>query len=390
MQKHIYMDYSASTPVDERVIEAMMPYWTEVYGNSESSHHFGRQAQLGLSQSRRTVADLINAEPGEIIFAGCGSECDNLALRGVMMAARASGRGNHLITCAIEHKAVLGTAMQLQDHFGCEVTVLGVDQYGQVDVEEVRAAIRPETALISIMAANNEIGSMQPFLEIGALAHEQGISFHTDAVQAAGYLAWDMAEMPIDLMSMAPHKFYGPKGVGILYLRKGTDYLSPLTGGGQEEGRRAGTVNVPFAVGGAVAFELMMENRLASVAHYTSLRDRLIEGVLAAIPAGCQLTGHRTKRLPHHTSFAFEGLSGNDLLIQLDAAGVAGSSGSACNTGNPKPSATLQALGLDDTWTKGGLRLTLGKQNTTTDVDHVLTALPKAVQQLRSFSQLLL
>lgn len=390
MAKHIYMDYSASTPVDERVIETMMPYWTEVYGNSESSHHFGRQAQLGLAKSRRKVADLLNAEPGEIIFTGCGSESDNLALRGVMMAAKASGRGNHMITCTIEHKAVLGTAMQLQEHYGCEVTIVGVDKYGQVKADEVRGAIRPDTVLISIMAANNEIGSMQPFLEIGALAREYNILFHTDAVQAAGYLQWDMADMPIDLMSIAPHKFYGPKGVGFLYLRKGIDYLSPITGGGQEEGRRPGTVNVAFAVGGAKAFELMMENRESSVAHYQSLRDRLIDGVLSAVPDGCMLTGHPTDRLPHHTSFAFEGVNGNDLLIQLDAAGVAGSSGSACNTGNPKPSATLQALGLSDGWTKGGLRLTLGRQNTMEDVEHVITALPKAVQQLRSFSMLLM
>lgn len=386
--RHIYMDHGASTPVDPQVIEAMLPYWTETYGNPASTHHYGRQAARGLETARRTIAGLLNARPHEIIFTGCGSESDNLALRGVMWAARANGRGNHLIVSAIEHKAVLETAEQLRDHFGFDLTILPVDRDGRINLEKLETAIRPDTALISIMAANNEIGTLQPIQAIGEIAREHNILFHTDAIQAAAITAWDMQTMPIDLMSIAPHKFYGPKGVGILYLRDGVELVSALTGGGQEDGRRSGTVNVPFAVGAAEAFRLAMERREENIAHYTALRDRLIDGILTAIPDNCVLTGHRTERLPHNASFAFRNLSGNDLLIQLDVAGVAASSGSACSTGNPKPAAVLQAIGLDDQWTTGGLRLTVGRQNTMADIEYVLQCLPEAVNKLQQFMNL--
>lgn len=383
-ERTIYMDHGATTPVDRRVVETMEPYWTEAYGNPASMHHFGRQAERGLQQARRTIADLLNAQPAEIIFTGCGSESDNLALRGVMWAARAARRGNHLITSSIEHKAVLETARQLQQQSGFDVTILPVDEFGQVSVEQVADALRPDTALISIMAANNEIGSLQPVEAIGELARERGVLFHTDAIQAAAVTAWDMSALPYDLVSFAPHKFYGPKGVGFLYAHQGVDLVAALTGGSQEEGRRAGTVNVPYAAGAAESFRLAMEEREANVAHYRRLRDRLIEGILQ-IGDGCVLSGHPTERLPHNASFAFRDLSGNDLLIHLDAAGIAASSGSACSTGNPRPSAILQAIGLDDAWTRGGLRLTVGRQNTDEDVDIVLQKLPQIVATLRAF-----
>lgn len=385
-QEKIYLDHGATTPVDPRVVEAMLPYWTTDYGNPSSMHHFGRQAERGLDEARRLLAGLLNAQPEELIFTGSGSEGDNLALRGAMWAARAAGRGNHLITSAIEHKAVLETARQLHQHAGFELTVLPVDQHGRVDPQQVAGAIRSDTALISIMAANNEIGTLQPVEAIGALAREHGILFHTDAIQAAAVRSWDMAELPVDLASFAPHKFYGPKGVGFLYVRQGTELVSTLTGGGQENGLRAGTSNVAFAVGAAEAFRIAMSERESNVAHYRRLRDRLVEGVLA-LGDGCVLTGHPVERLPHNASFAFRDLSGNDLLIHLDAAGIAASSGSACSTGNPRPSTILQALGLEEAWTRGGLRLTVGRQNSDQDIDRFLDVLPRIVSTLRAFQR---
>jgi cysteine desulfurase len=385
MNELIYMDYGATTPVDPRVVEAMVPYWTEFYGNPSSVHQQGRRAEEGLSAARRQIAELLRAEPEEIVFTGCGSEADNLALRGVMGAARAARRGNHLITTAIEHKAVLDTAKQLERYGGFELTVLPVDETGQVSVAAVAEAIRPETALISVMAANNEIGTLEPIEAIGELARERGILFHSDAIQAAAVRTWDMRSLPLDLASFAPHKFYGPKGIGFLYVRRGIELIPALTGGSQERGRRAGTENVPYAVGAATAFALAMAELEKNVAHYTQLRDRLIEGVLAALPDDAILTGHPQERLPHNASFAFRQISGNDLLIQLDVAGIAASSGSACTTGNPLPSPVLEALGLDEQWTGGGLRLTVGRQNTMAQVERVLEVLPEAVRTLQQF-----
>ena len=258
-EQTIYLDHGATTPVDPRVVEAMTPYWTEAYGNPASAHAFGRQAKRGLDRARRTIAELLRAQPEEIIFTGCGSESDNLALRGVMWAARYAGRGKHLITSAVEHKAVLETAKQLQQQAGFDLTILPVDRYGQVDVQQVAEAIGPDTALISIMAANNEVGTLQPIEAIGALARERDVLFHTDAIQAAAVRSWDMNALPFDLVSFAPHKFYGPKGVGFLYARKGVELVTSLTGGSQEDGRRAGTVNEPYAVGAAESLRLVLE-----------------------------------------------------------------------------------------------------------------------------------
>ena len=384
--KLIYLDHGASTPVDPRVLAAMLPYWTEVYGNPSSSHSYGRSAADALENARATIAGLIHAEPDEIVFTGCGSESDNIALRGVMWAARANGTGNHLIVSAIEHSAVLQTAVQLRDHFGFDLTILPVDENGQIRLDDLTAAIRPDTALISIMAANNEIGSFQPIAEIGALARAHGALFHTDAIQAAAVRRWDMRREPIDLLSMAPHKFYGPKGVGILVVRQGVALVSPLTGGGQEDGRRAGTSNVPFAVGAAAALQLVNDELEQRTGHYQALTNRLTTGLLTAFPDDCRLTGHPTERLPHNASFAFRHLSGNDLLMHLDMAGIAASSGSACKTGNPKPAAALQAIGLDDTWTKGGLRLTVGTQTTPEDVEYTLEQLQAIVPKLQKLA----
>jgi cysteine desulfurase len=380
---HIYLDHAASTPVREEVIEAMKPYWLDYYGNPSSVHTFGRRANQGLEHARDVFASLLNAKSDEIIFTGCGSESDNLALRGVMMAAREAKRGNHLITCLIEHKAVLETARQLHDAYGFDLTILPVDKFGQVDLGTLRDAIRKDTVLISIMTANNEIGTIQPVFEIGRIAKENDVLFHTDAIQAAATYEWNMRDMPIDLLSLAPHKFYGPKGIGILYVRQGVDIVSSLTGGGQEDGRRSGTVNVPFAVGAAEAFRMALSGRRQDLAHYQHLRDRLLSGVLDAFEDDCQMTGHRTERLHNNASFAFRNVSGNDVLMHLDANGVSASSGSACLTGNPQPSKILEAICLDREWTGGGLRLTLGRQNTVDDIDYVLNILPKIIENLR-------
>lgn len=389
-QSTIYLDHGASTPVHPDVVAAMIPYWTTHYGNPSSSHAYGQAAGDGLEAARHTLADLLQVKATELIFTGCGSESDNLALRGVMFQAREQGQGNHLITSCIEHEAVLETAVQLRDQFGFDLTILPVDRYGRVSVADVQTAIQPDTVLISIMAANNEVGSWQPFLEIGELAHQAGVLFHTDAIQAIALRRWQLHQMPIDLLSIAPHKFYGPKGVGVLYVRQGVPLTSALTGGGQEEGRRSGTVNVPFAVGSAKALALAMEELETRVAHYTQLRDRLIEGMLTAVsPDLIQLTGHPTDRLPHHASFAFKHLSGNDLLMHLDMAGIAASSGSACKTGNPKPSAILQAMGLSDEWASGGLRLTVGTQTSQADIDFVLEKIPPIIDRLQKMNQLL-
>lgn len=385
--KQIYLDHSASTPVREEVFSAMIPYWTTDYGNPSAVHRYGQAASQALEDARQSVAQTLNARTDEIIFTGCGSESDNIALRGVMLAARIAGRGNHLITSIIEHKAVLETALQLRDLFDFELTVLPVDQFGRVDPAELEAAIRPETVLVSIMAANNEIGTIQPYQRLGRIARDHEVLFHTDAIQAAAVTDWDMAAMPVDLMSLAPHKFYGPKGIGILYVRRGVDLIPTLTGGGQEGGRRAGTENLPYAVGAAEALRLAALEREQTIAHYQELSGLLIQGLLNALPETCMLTGHPTQRLPHNASFAFRDISGNDLLMHLDVAGVSASSGSACLTGDPKPSAVLEALGLGPEWTKGGLRLTVGHQNTVEDVSYALQIIPELVGQLQQFNR---
>ena len=380
----IYMDHGATTPVHPAVVAAMAPHWNEQFGNPSSHHRTGYIAARAVQEARETTAGLLGTVPEAIVFTGCGSESNNIALRGAMVAARANGRGNHLITSAIEHSAVLETARQLRDYYGFDLTIIQPDEFGRVHPEEIESAIRPETALISVMAANNEIGTVQPWEEIGALARGRGILFHTDAVQLVATRAWQLDSDPVDLLTIAPHKFYGPKGVGILYVRPGVDLISSQTGGSHEGGLRAGTLNVPLIVGAAEAVRLAMTELDERRAHVLPLRDMLLADVPAALPDLFRITGHPTSRLPHHASFAFRGLSGNDLLIHLDMAGIAASSGSACSSGDPKPSAVLQALGLGPEWTKGGLRLTLGRQNTVEDVKHTISTLVAIVNTLHT------
>lgn len=379
----IYLDHAATTPVDPRVVEAMLPYWTEVYGNPSSIHRYGQAAAAALEHARRQVAEVLGCAPEEVVFTSCGSESDNLALRGVAFAARASGRGNHLIVSPIEHHAVSHTALQLRDVFGFEVTFLPVDEYGRVNPDDVGRAIREDTILISVIYANNEIGTVQPIAEIGALARRKGIPFHTDAVQAGGMLDLNVNRLNVDLLALSAHKFYGPKGVGALYVRQGAPLLSVQTGGGHEHGLRAGTQNVPYIVGLATALRLAQREKDSLNPRLQALRDRLIAGVLETIPEA-RLTGHPSQRLPNHASFAICGVTGQDLLVHLDLAGIAASSGSACAVGNPEPSEVLLALGLPREWALGALRLSVGRQTTEEEIAYTLDVLPRIVQRLRA------
>ncbi|MBM3189534.1 MAG: aminotransferase class V-fold PLP-dependent enzyme, partial [Chloroflexi bacterium] len=369
----VYLDHAATTAVDSRVVEAMLPYLTEGYGNPSSLYRQGARAHQALDAARETVAELLNARPQEILFTSCGTESDNLALRGVALASR--GRGNHIITTPIEHHAVGHTCDQLAERFGFQVTTVPVDEYGMVDPTDVARAITDETVLISVMYANNEVGTIQPLAEIGALARERGIPFHTDAVQAAGSLTLDVEALQVDLMALSGHKFYAPKGVGVLYVRQGTPLLPMQTGGGQERGLRAGTENVPYIVGLATALRLAYESLDTEAPRLAALRDELICGVLERIP-DAHLTGHPTRRLPNNASFVFAGVDGEAILLQLDLAGVAASSGSACSSGAAEPSHVLTAMGIEDRLARGSLRLSLGRENTGEDVAYVLSVLP--------------
>ena len=385
--KVIYLDHASTTAVDPRVVEAMLPYWTEHYGNASSIHSLGREAAKAIDEARKTVASILNCEPQEIIFTGCGSESDNLALRGVAFAQRHRGQGNHIITSSIEHHAIGHTCEQLEKYFGFEVTYLPVDRYAMVDPEDVRRAIRDDTVLISVMAANNEVGTIQPIAEIGKIARERGIPFHTDAVQAGGTLPLDVNDLHVDLLSLSAHKFYGPKGVGVLYVRKGTPLLPIQTGGAHERQRRAGTENVAGIVGLSTALKLAYDHAAENNARITALRQRLIQGVLERIP-DAQLTGHPTQRLPNNASFLFKYIEGESILLHLDLLGICASSGSACTSGSEEPSHVILAIGIPRQDAHGSLRLTLGNENTEEDVDYVLQVLPGIVEKLRMMSPL--
>jgi cysteine desulfurase len=382
--ERIYLDHAATTPVAPEVVAAMLPHWTEGWGNPSSLYEEGRRARAALDQTRATVAAALRCAPGEVIFTSGGSEGDNLALKGVVEAARLAGRGTHLITTQIEHHAVLHAADYLA-RFGAEVTCLPVDGEGLVDPAAVEAAIRPDTCLISVMHANNEIGTIQPLAAIGAVARARGIPFHTDAVQAAGSLPLDVDALGVDLLTLAGHKFYGPKGVGALYVRAGTSMLYQQQGGPQEGDRRGGTENVALAVGLATALTRAEGRRDADNAHCRALRDRLIAGILAAIP-DTRLNGPSPadeRRLPNNANVAFPGVDGESLVIALDLAGVAASSGSACTTGATEPSHVLRAIGVPEEAIAGSLRLTVGRDNTAEQIERVLALLPEVVGQLR-------
>jgi cysteine desulfurase len=382
--KHqIYLDHAASTPVDARVLEAMLPYFGESYGNPSGLHRQARASARALDQARFDVAAVLGCKPKEIVFTGCGTESDNLAIRGIALAARNTGKGGHIITSPVEHHAVSHTIDQLCEQFGFEQTVLPVGEYGQVDPDDVRRAIRPDTVLISVIYANNEVGTIQPVAAIGEVARQHSIPFHTDAVQAGGYLDLNVDRLNVDLLSLSGHKFYAPKGVGLLYVRQGVHLLPQQTGGGHEGGRRAGTENVPYIVGLATALKLAQESAPAETARLTALRDRLIQGVLAAIP-GARLTGHPTQRMPHHASFVIANVEAGALLMHLDLLSVYAASGSACNTGLPEPSNILLAMGIEPQLALGALRLTLGRSTQPADIEYVLEVLPGIVERLRN------
>jgi cysteine desulfurase len=382
----IYLDYAATTPVDSRILDAMLPYFTASFGNPSSVHRHGQRAEAAVEESRETVANAINCSPDEVIFTSCGSESDNLALRGGAQAMSEKSGCTWILTSRAEHHAVTKTAEQLADHYGFLLEWLEVDEHGMVTPEIVEKALCDNTAVVSVMYANNEIGTINPIKEIAEICHQHGALFHTDAVQAAGYLPVDVNELGADLISLGGHKFYGPKGVGALYVRKGTPLLSQITGGGQEHGLRAGTSNVPYMVGFAEALRLSVEERKDRVAHVKPLRDRIIGTVLEEIPDS-RLTGHPESRLPNHASFALKGVDGNTLLQMLDAAGFACSSGSACKTGNPEPSEVMTAIGLSREWGLGSLRVTLGSGTTPEHVESFLFVLPKLVEKTRVLNQ---
>lgn len=382
MSEYIYLDHAATTPVDTRVLAAMQPFFSQEYGNPSSVHRLGRQAEKALEQARRDVAAALNCQPGEVIFTGCGTEADNLALRGAALAVREQRGARHLITTPIEHAAVIGTLRHLRHYFDFELTILPVDKYGRVTAAQVAEAIRPDTALVSVMYGSNEIGTIQPVADIAAACRERGVLFHTDAVQAASQLDVDVERLGVDFLALGAHKFYGPKGVGVLYARTGAPLLPILTGGGHEHALRAGTPNVPYAVGLAQALTITAAERERHNARYCALRDQLIAGVLDRVPDS-MLTGHGEARLPNHASFTFRGVDGNELLMHLDMAGIGASSGSACKTGDPEPSEVLLALGLDRDWALGSLRLTVGRATTDEHIDRLLSVLPGLVEKVR-------
>jgi cysteine desulfurase len=381
--RRVYLDHAATTPVDPEVAELMAQVLRDVPGNPSSIYAEGRRARALVDRARDEVARAIGADPAEIVFTSGGTEADNLALRGVLKARE--GEADGIVTTAIEHHAVLDTAHDLEAHGQARVTVIGVDRDGRVSPAAVGAALDDRTAVVSVMHGNNEIGTLQPIAEIGALCRERGIPFHSDAVQTVGALEIDVRALAVDLLSVNAHKFYGPKGVGALFVRKGTRIATVQTGGGQEQGRRTGTENVAGVVGLGAALRIATATRAAESARQTALRDRLIAGIRSRIP-DARLTGHPTERLPNNASFCFAGTQGEALVVSLDLDGFSASSGSACTSGNTDPSHVLLALGLDRDLAQGSLRLTLGRATTEGDVAALLAALPPIVARLRAAS----
>lgn len=378
----IYLDNAATTATKPEVLEAMLPYFTQVYGNPSSIHRAGRDARRAVEHAREQVAAALNADKGEIYFTAGGSESDNWAIKGTAFAHRE--KGDHIITTQIEHHAVLHTCQWLERQ-GFEVTYLPVDADGLVDPADVERAITNRTILVSVMMANNEIGTIEPIAEIARIAHAHGVLMHTDAVQAVGAVEVDVRALGVDMLSLSAHKFYGPKGVGALYVRRGVKLDTYMHGGAQERGRRAGTEYLPGIVGLGKAIELATADIAGHAARLTAMRDRLIDGILKEIPYA-RLNGHRTRRLPGNVNVSIEYIEGEALLLRLDLAGIEGSSGSACTSGSLDPSHVLLAIGLPHEIAHGSLRLTLGDYNTEADVDATLAALPEIVRTLRDMS----
>ena len=378
--ERVYLDHAATTPVDPEVAEAMTRVLRETHGNPSSIYAEGRAARALVDSAREQVADAIGAHPSEVVFTSGGTEADNLALRGRLKVE--DGRDG-LVTSAIEHHAVIDTARDLAAHGQARLSVIGVDRHGLVDPEAIREAVDEQTSLVSVMHANNEIGTIEPIEAIGEICRERGVTFHSDAVQSVGALAFDVRKIPVDLVSINAHKFYGPKGVGALYVRRGTRIATTQTGGGQEKGRRTGTENVAGVVGLGVAMRIARERQTSESGRQSRLRDRIIAGVTGRIEDAV-LTGHPTRRLPNNASFCIAGTEGESLIVGLDLEGFAVSSGSACTSGETEPSAVLLALGLDRELAKGSLRVTVGRETTEAAVDSFLAALARVVGRLRS------
>ena len=381
MGKMIYLDNAATTKTAPEVVQAMLPYFSEYYGNPSSIYDFAGKSKEAITKGREQIAEVLGAKKEEIYFTAGGSESDNWALKATFEAYKS--KGNHIITTKIEHHAILHTAEYLEKR-GFEITYLDVDEDGKVKLDDLKAAIRPTTILISVMFANNEIGTIQPIAEIGALCREKGILFHTDAVQAAGRLDIDVVKENIDFLALSAHKFYGPRGVGVLYCRKGIQLTNLIEGGAQERGKRAGTENLPAIAGMAVAFQAVCESREKDNSYIASLRDRLIEG-LSQIEHS-RLNGNRETRIPGTVNFCFEGIEGESMLLLLDARGIAASSGSACTSGSLDPSHVLLALGLPHEVAHGSLRLSIGAENTPEEMDYIVQNVKEVVSYLREIS----
>jgi cysteine desulfurase len=378
----VYLDHAATTPVHPKVLETMIPYFSEKFGNASSLHSFGQEAYRAVENARESLARLLNADSREILFTGSGTEADNLALRGV--AAKMKTRGNHIITSAIEHHAI-GHTMAYLEKLGFQLTYLLVNPFGQVDPENLRQAITNNTILVSIMHANNEVGTIQPIAELSSIAHERGVMFHTDAVQTVGNIAVDVKMLGVDLLSLSAHKFYGPKGVGALYLRKGVPLEPLILGGGQERGIRAGTTNVAGIVGLGRAAEIALTELAQRMEHNQALREQLITNLERNL-SDFQLTGHRTERLPGSVSICVRYIEGESMLLYLDQEGFACSSGSACTSGSLEPSHVLLAMGIEPGLAQGSLRISLGNDNSAEQVDDFSRVFPVVVERLRAMS----
>ena len=381
----VYLDNAATTMVRQEVVDAMIPAFTTYYGNPSSLHEYAREAEQLLDSARKDVASVIGAKPDEIVFTGGGSESDNMALRGAVAANKKKGK--HVITSAVEHHAVLYTLQAMEREGIIELTILPVDEYALVSVESVKNALRDDTVLVSIMFANNEVGTINPIAEIGKVCREKGVLFHTDAVQATGHVPIDVVKMNIDLLSISAHKFHGPKGVGVLYIRKGVRIPSLIIGGGQEKKRRAGTENVPGIVGLSTALKLANEHMAENAVRVGALRDKLLKGIAERIP-DVKLNGHPTLRLPNNVNYSIRYIEGESILLMLDINGIAASSGSACTSGSLDPSHVLLAMGLPHEIAHGSLRLTLSEFTTEEEIDYVLALLPQIIQRLRDMSPL--
>ncbi|MGD8814719.1 MAG: cysteine desulfurase family protein [Anaerolineales bacterium] len=381
--QRIYLDYAATTPVDPRVMESMQSFFMQDFGNPSSLHHWGRQAERAVDMARKQVSNTLNCTPDEIIFTSCGSESDNLALRGAAFASRQQRGANRILTSPVEHPAILNTAQQLASDHNFQLEFLPIDEFGLIDPKTLEERISNDVAVVSAIYANNEIGSINPIPALAQICRAHHIPFHTDAVQAASQLPIDVDELGVDMMSLGAHKFYGPKGIGALYIRRGTPVIPMLTGGGQEYGLRAGTHNTPLIVGMAEALRITVAERRTHNTRVLEFRRKIISRLLRAVP-DAQLTGHPDQRLPNHASFVFRSIRGNLLLEALDIEGYGCSSGSACKTGDPEPSIVIQALGLEPDYALGSLRITLGRGTQADHIDGLLETLPPIIHRLRA------